>query len=129
MKNFSIAIISIIILVSACGCAPFLLTLGAAGTAAVSIDTIRLERNITYDRAWNATIAALKQQDAKINKQNMESGVIQAMLEQSDITIRIAQIKARPVAIDITSRRKGIPDLKTADILLEEINAQLRPKT
>ncbi|MBU1087476.1 MAG: DUF3568 domain-containing protein [Candidatus Omnitrophica bacterium] len=128
MKNFSISLLSIIILVSVCGCAPFLLTLGAAGTAAVSIDTIRLERNVTYDRAWKATIAALKQQDATINTQDMESGLIQAMLKQSDITIKIAQIETRPTAIDITSRRKGIPELKTADFLLEEINTQLRPK-
>ncbi|MFH1062014.1 MAG: DUF3568 family protein [Candidatus Omnitrophota bacterium] len=128
MKKFSISIISLVILISLCGCAPLLLTLGAAGTAAVSLDTIRLERNVEYSRAWDATLAALKEQDADITTQDQETGIIKAMIKQSDISIKIAQIKSRPTAIDITSRRKGIPDLKTADFLSEQINAQLKVK-
>ncbi len=128
MKKFAISIISIIILISVCGCAPLLLTLGAAGTAAVSIDTIRLERNVEYNHAWDATLAALEGQDAVLSTQDKENGIIKAMIDQSDITIKIAQIKSRPTAIDIKSRRKGIPDLKTADLLSEQINIQLRQK-
>jgi len=128
MKKLTISIINIIILVSVCGCAPLLLTLGAAGTAAVSMDTIRLERNVDYDQAWTATIATLKEHDAVLKTEDKRNGIIKAMLDQSDISIKIAKIESRPTAIDIKSRRKGIPDLKTADFLSEQINAQLRLK-
>lgn len=128
MKKFSISIISLIILVSVYGCAPLLLTMGAAGTAAVSIDTMRLERNVEYNRAWDATLAALKEQSAQITTQDQEAGIIKATLDQSDISIRITKLESRPTAIDITSRRKGLPNLKTAEFLSEQINAQLRVK-
>jgi hypothetical protein len=129
MKKLSIAMLCVFILGSICGCAPFLLTLGAAGTAAVSIDTVRLERNnMDSDTAWKAAIAVLEEQKANITKQDQENKIIQAMVKESNITINISQIDAKKTAIDITSRRKGIPDIKTADRLFDQINAQLRVK-
>jgi Protein of unknown function (DUF3568) len=128
MKKFSISIISLIIIGSLYGCAPLLLTMGAAGTAAISIDTMRLERNVELNRAWDATIAALKEQSAQIETEDLEAGLIKAMLNESNITIRITKLGSRPTAIDITSRRKGLPNLKTAEFLSEQINAQLRVK-
>jgi len=71
---------------------------------------------------------ALQEHDAVLNTEDKRNGIIKAMLDQSDISIKIAKIESRPTTIDIKSRRKGIPDLKTADFLSEQINAQLRQK-
>jgi hypothetical protein len=126
MKRLHVAIIGLSLVVCLCGCAPLLLTLGAAGTAAVSLDTIRLERNIEYDKVWQATLDALKQNDASIDSEDKEKGLIKATIEFSNISINVAQIQDRPTAVDITVRRKGLPNLKLADALAEDINAQLK---
>ena len=126
MKKITMICIGILTIVSLAGCAPLMLTLGAAGTAAVSVDTIRLERNVEYNRAWEAVIRVLEDQQAEIETNDKEKGLIKATVEYSEISINIAQMESRPTAMDITVRRKGLPNLKLADQLSEDINAQLR---
>ncbi|MFH1459467.1 MAG: DUF3568 family protein [Candidatus Omnitrophota bacterium] len=127
MKNLSYLIAIIICLLSVSGCSAFLIGAGTAGTVGIGMDTMRLERNVNFDRAWHVSIQTLLSKNVDLIEDNKEKGIIKAILDESNITLKIMQLnESGPTAIDITVRKKGLPNLRLADEFVEAINDGFR---
>jgi len=129
MKKLFAAIASIIALVSLTGCSAFLIGAGTAGTVGVGIDTIRLERFVDFEQAWTATTTTLEELEATTTSVNQGKGIIEAEdANENEIIITIGAWEERATAIDVSVRRKGLPNLKHADLIVETINEKFRRK-
>jgi len=129
MKKLFTAIASIIALVSLTGCSAFLIGAGTAGTVGVGIDTIRLERFVDFEQAWTATTTTLEELEATTTSVNQGKGIIEAEdANENEIIITIGAWEERATAIDVSVRRKGLPNLKHADLIVETINEKFRRK-
>lgn len=120
-----LAIAAIITLISLCGCTAFL---AGAGTVGLGMDTVRLERYVDYETAWEATLSALNNIGALVASGNKDQGIIIGTIDRSKIKINVYQVGKEPAAINISVRKKGLPDLKTADEILKVINTQFSQK-
>ena len=79
------------------------------------------------DKAWQATMAAFQEMQLSVISEDKEKGIIKA--EDNDgnnISAQILHIESRPVSIDITVRKKGLPNLKLADSIVDAINKKFR---
>lgn len=114
-----------LMLISVSGCTAFLATVGTVG---VGMDTIRLERNVEYTQAWNATVETLQEMEITIETTDIDHGLIEAVKDPSKIKIQFYYAESQPTAIDVSVRKKGLPSLKLADQIVENINEKLRKK-
>ena len=128
MNRFCYYTLGILLLCTLTGCAGFLAGATALGGVTIGMDTMRLERNITTDQAWDAAQMALQNIDAQITSQDRTRGIISATAEDSDLTITITKQDTLPTWIDIKCRRNGLPNLELANHVLETINTSLRKK-
>jgi ABC-type xylose transport system substrate-binding protein len=128
MKKLLLSIIGIAALVSTAGCAGLLLGTSTVGGVGLAMDTIRLERFISMEKAWAAAIDTLSQMSADITSENKTHGTINAEIEETVISIQLLEQESKTVTIDVKARKKGLPDLALADKIVEDINTKFSPK-
>ncbi|MBU0634069.1 MAG: DUF3568 domain-containing protein [Candidatus Omnitrophica bacterium] len=107
-----------------CGCASFLVGGSTAGTVVLGVDTMRIRRNVSYESAWQATLKTLKAQ-GEIMDVREDRSKIKAQVKMSNVEAEILRVSDGTVAVDIRCRKKGVPNLRLAEELLNEINANL----
>ncbi len=122
-----ILMITGLVLIGLNGCAPLLIGTGAAGGVALSVDTIRLERNISYENAWNATMETLSE-IGSIRSAEKQRGKIEAQVNEATITVLVSKQPGDTMAMDVTARKKGLPALQMAETVADRINSQIRKK-
>jgi len=128
MKNITKLILSgciSLMLICTAGCTAFLATVGTIG---VGTDTMRLERNVEFTPAWNATIETLQDMEFTIETTDMDHGLIEAVKGPSKIKIQFYYGESQTTAIDVSVRKKGLPHLKLASDIIDNINEKLRKK-
>ncbi|MCK4993451.1 MAG: DUF3568 family protein [Candidatus Omnitrophica bacterium] len=124
-NKFILSVLSITFLVTISGCTAFL---AGAGTIGIGMDTTRLERFTDYDTAWNATIDTLNDLSAAIEIEDKENNQIQATMADYKIKILVQKSGQESVFVDVTVRKKGLPNLSFADKIIEQINTKIRQK-
>ena len=126
MRKILLIVLIGAISLSLAGCSVFLLGSGAVAGVGMSIDTVRLERKIEKSVAWDITkqtIEALGQ----ITYENKTRFEIEAEVEGVKISAEILQVEGREyVWIDITARKKGLPDIDMANTIVDTINDNLK---
>lgn len=125
IKRFTLGFIAIFFLAFMSGCSAFL---AGAGTIGMGMDTLRLERCTDYDTAWNATIETLHDLSASIELEDKTNNQIQASVSDYKIRILVQQSTQESVVVDVSVRKKGLPNLKFADKIVEQINVKIRQK-
>jgi len=126
MKKNLIKLIAVFVISSTVyGCGPFLIGSGVAGSVILSVDTVRLRRNITYEQAWSATQATLEE-TGEITFKNEQKGIISAKSEETEVAIEIIKIAEQTTAIDVKARKKGLPNLGLAESIADKINDNLK---
>ncbi|RKY35170.1 MAG: hypothetical protein DRP78_05730 [Candidatus Omnitrophota bacterium] len=129
MRKIITPLIGICIIISLCGCTAFLIGAGTAGgVATVGIDTLRLSRYTSFENAWSAVIDSFNDSNIKVTSQDKKNGLISSFQEQSIIQAQIRKKGDEPVRIDIKVRKKGLPDLKSAEQIINKINNKLAKK-
>ncbi len=123
MKKFILGIIAIMFLAGISGCTALLV---GAGTIGVGMDTMRLERYTTFDTAWDAALETLHNLSADINVEDKKNGQIKAVMADYKIKVHVAQSEQKSVFVDVSVRQKGLPSLKLADQIIEQINTRIR---
>lgn len=107
-----------------CGCASFMFGGSTVGAVALGVDTMRIRRAVSYESAWQATLNILKERGELIEVQKDKSK-IKAKVKASNIEAEVLRLSDGTIAVDIHCRKKGIPNLRLADKLLDEINEDL----
>ncbi|MCG2712522.1 MAG: hypothetical protein L6416_09405 [Candidatus Omnitrophica bacterium] len=125
IRRFILGFIAISFLAFISGCTAFL---AGAGTIGIGMDTIRLERCIDYDTAWNAAIETLQDLSAAIELEDKTNNQIKANTPEYKIRILVQKSVEESVLIDVSVRKKGLPNLSFADKIVEQINTKLRQK-
>lgn len=107
------------------GC--FLLWLGAgvAGGVAISKDTVRLERDVSYDQAWSATYDTLEAMGV-ITMRDKDSGRIEAEVNGAAVDARIQNITPKTIRIDVKARKNLMPNIDTAMQITNKIGQKLK---
>ncbi len=122
-KRLILGIISIIFLGTISGCTAFL---AGAGTIGMGMDTMRLERFTDYDTAWNAAIESLHDLSASIELEDKVNNQIKATLSDCKIKILVQKSAQESIVIDVSVRKKGLPNLSLADKIIEQTNIKIR---
>ena len=122
-KKFILGIFAIIFLGTISGCTAFL---AVAGTIGIGMDTMRLERFTDYDTAWNAAIESLHDLSATIEIEDKKNDKIIATLSDFKIKILVQKTVQESMIIDVSVRKKGLPNLSLADKIIEQINIKIR---
>ena len=125
MKRFILGIIAIAFLGSISGCTALL---AGAGTIGIGMDTLRLERYTEYDTAWNAVIDTLHDLSANIELEDKTNNQIKATMTDYKIKILVQQTTQESIVVDVSVRQRGLPSLRLADQIIEQINAKIRLK-
>jgi len=123
MKRFIVGILAITFLSGISGCTAFL---AGAGTIGMGMDTIRLERYTDYDTAWNATMESLHDLAANIELEDKTNNKILARMSDYKIKILVHKSVQESVFVDVSVRKKGLPNLRLADKIISQINIKIR---
>ena len=125
VRRFALGFIAISFLAVMSGCTAFL---AGAGTIGMGMDTIRLERYTEYDTAWNAALETLHDLSANIELEDKTNNQIKASMSDYKIKIVVQQSTQKSVFVDVSARKKGLPNLSFADKIVEQINIKIRQK-
>ena len=126
MKKVLMGILVGAIAISLTGCTAFLLGSGAVAGVGMSIDTIRLERIVDKQTAWDVTKSTLAEL-GEITLENQAHHELEAEIDEAKVKVEILQAKGKKqVWIDVKVRKKGIPDLTLANDLVDKINDNLK---
>ncbi|MFH1093077.1 MAG: hypothetical protein V1739_02845 [Candidatus Omnitrophota bacterium] len=125
MRKFTLGFMAIAFLGFISGCTAFLAGAGAVG---IGMDTVRLERYTDYNTAWNAAIESLHDLSASIELEDETNNEIRASMSGYKIKILVQKSLKESILVDVSVRKKGLPNLKLADKILEQINIKLRQK-
>lgn len=125
LKNFFLLCTAIFCIASLSGCTAFL---AGAGTIGMGMDTIRLERFVDYDTAWNAALESLHDLSANIELEDKTNNQIKATMADYKIKILVQKSAKESVFVDVSARKKGLPSLSFADKIIEQVNIKIRHK-
>ena len=124
MKRFFIFFMSVMLCVSVCGCAAILIGTGVAAGVAISEDTVKLEADTSFDRAFKVTRKVIDEMGA-INLQDKDAGKMEANVQDSKISARVVPVTTKTVRIEIKSRKNLLPNVDLATTIINKINSRL----
>ena len=106
------------------GCAVFLLGAGVVGGIAVSDDSATLIKEASFNNVWKVTQAHLDEMGT-INREEKLSGTIEATINNSIVVVHITQLTAKSIKIEVSVRKRLMPNVDLAISIINEINNQL----
>jgi len=118
----------ILCLLSGCFLVPIALVGGGViGGLAISEDTVQTEFDKGYDQVWGASVEALEKVGA-VETKDKEIGRIEGHARKSKVTIKLEQVTASTVRIQVKARKTVgvLPDIKTAQRIAYRINTSLK---
>jgi hypothetical protein len=130
MKRITELIVALAVACTLPGCVLVPLALvggGVVGGMAISEDTVQNEFEDTYDRVWDASVAALDKAGG-IESKDKEAGRIVGYVTKSKVTIRVEQLTNSTVRIQVKVRKSAgvLPDIKTAHSVAHRIGLALK---
>ncbi len=113
-----------------CGCVLVPIALvggGVVGGMAISEDTVQTEFDRSYDEVWAASLDVLEKAGG-IETKDKEIGRIEAYVPKSKVTIKVEQLTASTVRVQVKARKvaRVLPDIKTAHRIAYRIGASLK---
>ncbi|MFH1857110.1 MAG: DUF3568 family protein [Candidatus Omnitrophota bacterium] len=125
MKNFLKSALVVLMIFSLCGCAAVLLGAGILGGAAISDDTVQSYIDKDFDSLWNISLDVLGKMGT-VEEKNKDTGVIKAVVEKSNVTIKLEGVTDKTTRLKISARkiRKLLPDIDKAAIINNRIAKQ-----
>ena len=125
MKKFFLILTSLVLgTVLFSGCFAVIVGAGVAGGIAISQDTVRLQANTTYERAWNTAHTALDKMGI-INSEDQKAGTVVATIEESHVVAKVSLIAPRVVRIEVKARKNLLPNVDLASKIINDINNRL----
>lgn len=125
MRKIITLVIGNLIICFLCGC--FLVPValvggGVVGGMAISEDTVQNEFDVAYDKVWDASADALDKL-GNIESKDKDAGRIEGYVRKSKATIRVEQLTAATVRIQVKVRKSAgvLPDIKTAHTIAHRI--------
>ncbi|MCP4649977.1 MAG: DUF3568 family protein [PVC group bacterium] len=126
MKKITLSLLIVFSMVSLSGCTALLVGTGAAAAGVgIAVDTVRLERNIDKETAWNASKQTLEEM-GKITSENGVGRRLKAEVEKARITVEFSSVQDGPIWVDVKARKNGLPDLPMANKIVDAINSNIR---
>ena len=110
---------------AAYGCAAVLVGGGVAGGIAISKDTVELNIDKSYNRAWAVCIKEIKKMNGHIKLQDKKGGKIEADIKETQVEITLTQLTQATVQIQIKARKNYFPNIELANELSNKISADL----
>jgi hypothetical protein len=125
MKKFTLVAVGLFLSASLLsGCIAILLGAGVAGGIVISQDTIRLQYDTNFDRAYRATHDALDKMGI-INAEDKKAGTIVATIQDSHINARVIPVTSNAIRIEVKARKNLLPNLDLASKIINDINNRL----
>ena len=124
MKKISIVILSIFYLLSISGCVAVLVGAGVAGGIAISEDTVKLERDTSFRRAWAVSTNTVKSMGS-ITLQDKTAGKIEAIVRDTKIHLNVLPVTPKTVRIEVKARKNFLPNINLATEIINTINSRL----
>jgi len=100
---------------------------GVIGGMAISEDTVQTEFDRSYAQVWDASLAVLDKAGA-IEIKDKELGIIQGYVRKSKVTVRLEELTASTVRIQVKARKSAgvLPDIKTSHTIAYRVSKSLR---
>ena len=95
------------------GCAPVLLATGAVVGYAVSRDSVLLDLDQPWDRAWSAAQQEVSEQGL-VKRENPKRGRLDARVEEADVVIVLKQLTPSTVRVVVRARKNLLPKVDVA---------------
>ena len=124
MRNFIMALLLVCSSLSLCGCFAVLIGAGVAGGIAISEDTAKLEVDTSVRRAWGVAYKVVEYMGA-INLRDKEGGKIEAIVQESKVTVTVVAVTSKSVRIEVKARKNLLPNVDLAMEIINKINGRL----
>lgn len=97
---------------SSSGCAAILIGGGVVGGMAISADTVQSYLDKSFDSLWKVSVNVLGEM-GEISEKNKHTGVIKAVVEKSNVTIKLEKVTKKTTRIKISARKiyKLLPNI------------------
>ena len=96
------------------GCAPVLIgTAGAVAGYAVSRDSVIVDMDHPWDRAWGAARQELSER-GQIKRENPKRGRLDARIEEADVVVALKQLTPSTVRVIVRARKNLLPKVDVA---------------
>ena len=124
MKRLNVVVALLLSSFLLCGCLAILVGSGVAAGVAISEDTVRLNKDASFNHAWSVTHRTLKDM-GEINLQDKNSGRIEANIRNSTVTAQIKELTAKTVSIEIKARKNLFPNIDLATEISNKLSSRL----
>ena len=95
------------------GCAPVLIATGAVAGYAVSRDSVIVDMDHPWDRAWGAARQELSER-GRIKRENPKRGRLDARIEEADVVVALKQLTPSTVRVIVRARKNLLPKVDVA---------------
>lgn len=117
-------LLGIFLLLSIYGCAALLLGAGAVSGVAVSKDTSRLAKDVSFNRAWEISRKLVSNMGV-INLEDKKAGRIEANIKDSKVIIICKQLTPKTIQLEVKARKNMFPNIDLAIEIINAINSKL----
>jgi hypothetical protein len=105
------------------GC--FGLIIGAAVGYEVSPDSVRVQFDTSYARAYQASLATLRSM-GKTDMEDEKGGWVKAVIDKDDVAVHVEQLTEKTTQVTVSSRRYALPRVQVARDILNRISKKIR---
>lgn len=115
MKLFFRLCLIFFFIFSGSGCAAILIGSGVVGGMAISADTVQSYVDRNFDSLWKISISVLEEMGS-ISEKNKHKGLIRAVVEKSNVTIKLEKVTRKTTRLKISARKiyKLLPNINLA---------------
>lgn len=100
---------------SSSGCAAVLIGAGVVGGIVISDDTVQSYVDRNFNSLWKISLDVLSEMGS-ITEKNKHKGLIEAVVEKSNVTVKLEKITKKTTRLKISARKiyKLLPNIKLA---------------
>ena len=122
-RNILFSILFLLSALTFSGCVYLVIgSVGALGGYAISADTVQGTTEKDIHEVWEAAQSVVNIM-GRITRQNEDSGRLEAIVDNSRVTIGVAQFTPKLVRLTVKTRKSFFPNIATAqDVYIKIIN-------
>ena len=124
MDKLKLLIIAVLTVACLGGCVACLVGAGVAGGIAISKDSAKLEKDVSYDRAWRVTHDTLTNM-GMVSLRDKQAGKIEAQVQGAKVNVTVSKITSSATRIKVKARKNLMPNVDLAIDILNQINNHL----
>ncbi|MFH1857382.1 MAG: DUF3568 family protein [Candidatus Omnitrophota bacterium] len=128
MKMRLLSVVLAVTALGLSGCAAVLVGAGVAGGYALSKDSVKNQYARSKDRVFQSSLAAAREM-GQVVLEDAKTGIIQAKVEDTDVTITVKPLTAKTVELEVKARNKfKMPALDVAQRVHDNIDDRVKRK-